>query len=394
MRACGVLTAAVAAAAVAVCASAVGLAGSPGPLPPQERERAAALARTALGADGAAAMQAVRDLAAMGEPVKARLAGVVGERLTRDREAVLAAIRRIGDTAKAKAMDEEIGALRRAARENIAKLAKDETLRIARENHAKLAQMMKVLGELAALREAICAAMARRPELLALWREAGTTRDPRLEPAQEDKLLARAEAALGMTAQAMQAVPEFGQGQEPSDPAAWNLWFWRACRRVEAYNARQAALADAGELENITILNAYRESLGILPLEIDARLLQSARRHSKEMADLGYFGHDSPTPSEKTHALRMKNAGYAGGYSENIAEGASSGSAAFWMWFDSPPHHKNMVHAGSTAVGVGRWGSKWTQNFGTARRLMLAGDADRAGALVQGTILPPQTAAR
>ena len=88
----------------------------------------------------------------------------------------------------------------------------------------------------------------------------------------------------------------------------------------------------------------------------------------------------------------MKNAGYAGnGWSENCHEGRlSTGKSAFWGWFNSPGHHKNMVHAGSTAIGVGRWGGKWTQNFGTATRLMLVDDAERAKAIVQGTVLPPQ----
>jgi len=380
-------------AAVAASAGVLLAADTPKPLPAQEQKQAAALAQAALGPDGPAAVQAVRDLKAMGDAVKPRLANVVRERLTRDRKAVLAAIRRIGDTARAKAMEEEMAALRKSAQANIAKLAKDETLRIAHENYEKLAKMMAVFNELCAAREAIGSAMARRAELLAVWQETGPATDKRLSPAAEEKLKAAAEAALGMTVQAMQAVPEFGDGPEPTDPAAWNLWFWRACRRIEAYNLRQAAAADAGELENINLLNAYRESLGILPLEIDPRLLQSARRHSKEMADLGYFAHESPTASEKTHAQRMKNAGYAGGCSENIADGTGTGKGAFWMWFESPGHHKNMAHAESAAIGVGRWGSKWTQNFGTAKRLMLAPEGERAPA-VQGTLLPPQSPAR
>lgn len=380
-------------AAVAASAGVLLAADAPKPLPAQAQQRAAALAKAALGPDGPAAVQAVRDLKAMGDAVKPRLANVVRERLTRDREAVLAAIRRIGDTARAKAMEEEMAALRKSAQANIAKLAKDETLRIAHENYEKLAKMMAVFNELCAAREAVCAAMARRAELLTVWQETGRATDKRLSPAAEEKLKAAAEAALGMTVQAMQAVPEFGDGPEPTDPAAWNLWFWRACRCIEAYNLRQAAATDGGELENINLLNAYRESLGILPLEIDPRLLQSARRHSKEMADLGYFAHESPTASEKTHAQRMKNAGYAGGYSENIAGGTGTGKGAFWMWFESPGHHKNMAHAGSAAIGVGRWGSKWTQNFGTAKRLMLAPEGERAPA-VQGPLLPPQSPAR
>jgi uncharacterized protein YkwD len=379
--------------AVALAAGATTLwsAEAPKTLTPQEQQCATALVKIALGSDCAAAMKAIQDLKAMGDPAKPRLANAVRDRLVRDRDVVLAAIRRIGDVAQAKAMEEEMTALRKAARANIEKLAKDDTLRIAHENYDKLTKRNALFKELVAAREAVCAAMAHRGELMALWQEAGQANESRLAPAAEEKLKASAEAALGMTVEAMRAVPEYEDGKEPADPGRWNLWFLRACRRIDAYNARQTAVTEAGELENITILNAYRESLGILPVEIDARLQQSARRHSKEMADLGYFAHESPTDSEKTHAQRMENAGYTtGGYSENIAYGTHTGKDAFWMWFDSPPHHKNMVHAESTAIGVGRWGAKWTQNFGTAKRLMLVEEAERAKATVQGTVLPPQ----
>ncbi len=357
----------------------------------QEQQRATSLVKTALGADGPAAMKAIQDLKAMGEAAKPRLANAVRDRLVRDRDAVMAAVRCIGDVAHAKAMEEEMTALRKSAKTNIEKLAHDETLRIAHENYDKLTKMSALFKELCVVREAICSTMARRGELMAVWQEVAQANENRMAPAAEEKLKAAAEGALGMTVEAMRGIPEFEEGKEPSDPVQWNLWFLRACRRIEAYNLKQAAVTDADELENITRLNAYRESLGTLPLEIDARLQQSARRHSKEMSDLGYFAHESPTASEKTHTQRMVNAGYlTGAYSENCADGLYTGKGAFWIWFDSPGHHQNMVHAGSTAIGVGRWGGKWTQNFGTATRLMLVDDAERAKATVQGAVLPPQ----
>lgn len=359
----------------------------------KEYQRAVALAKAALGPDAAAAMQAVKDLQAMGDGARPRLVGVVGERLLRDKTAMLGAVRRLGDAAQAKALQDEIAALRKSAVANIAKLAKDETLKIAHDNYDKLSRMLTVLNEAMALREAIAPVMARRADLLAVWKDICPAGDTRFSAENEAKLAASAEQALGMTVEAVRAVPEFGgKEKEPADQVQWQLWFYRACRRIEAYNRTLEPAADPAEYENITMLNTYRESLGVMPLEADARLLQSARRHSKEMADLGYFAHESPTKSEKTHTQRMKNAGYASGYSENIAEGSPSGSGVFWMWFDSPPHHKNMVHAASTAMGAGRWNSKWTQNFGTGKRLMLLPEAERAKATVQGTILPPQTA--
>ena len=359
----------------------------------QDYQRAVALAKAALGPDPAAAMQAIKNLQAIGDGARPRLIAVVGERLLRDKTAILGGVRRLGDAAQAKALQDEITALRKSAVANIAKLAKDETLKIAHDNYDKLTRMLTVLNEAMALREAIASGMARRMDLLAIWKDICPASDTRFSPDNEAKLMASAEQALGMTVDAVLAVPEFGgKENEPSDPAQWQLWFYRACRRIEAYNRALQPLADPAEYENITMLNTYREGLGIMPLEADARLLQSARRHSKEMADLGYFAHESPTKSEKTHTQRMKNAGYAAGYSENIADGSPSGSGVFLQWFESPPHHKNMVHAGSTAMGAGRWNSKWTQNFGTGKRLMLLPEEERAKAAVQGTILQPQTA--
>ena len=64
------------------------------------------------------------------------------------------------------------------------------------------------------------------------------------------------------------------------------------------------------------------------------------------------------------------------------------------MWFDSPGHHKNMAHAGSAAVGVGQWGSTWTQNFGRGNRLMLLEAGERKKVVVKGTILPPGASGR
>lgn len=364
-------------------------AAEPVPLTPQQHQEMAKLARAARGPDPDASAQALRDLEALGEPARPRLLNVVKELLLRDKPVVTAATRRIGDLAKAKAAAAELAGLRKAALENLAKLDKGETLRLARENYDRLADLLRPLNETFAVRRAVRAVMARRPALYAAWERLGGS-DPRLTPANEDQLRQDAAAILGMPVADALAVPEFGPGGPPADPLAREYWFYDACRKIEACNRAQEPLMSPAEAENVALLNAYREGLGILPLEADPRLLQSARRHSKEMADKGYFAHESPTPSEKTHADRMRNAGYPSGFSENIADGARGGKGTFWMWFDSPPHHKNMVHAASTAMGVGQWGSKWTQNFGTGPRLVVLTPLERLKHPVKGEILPPQ----
>jgi uncharacterized protein YkwD len=104
------------------------------------------------------------------------------------------------------------------------------------------------------------------------------------------------------------------------------------------------------------------------------------------MIDKDYFSHDSPTEGRKSFGDRAKLAGYDSPAGENIAFGPRSGEKAFWMWFDSPGHHKNMANPGATALGVGKWNAHWTQVFGGGKRAMLTGEAPE----VKGEPLLPQ----
>jgi uncharacterized protein YkwD len=97
----------------------------------------------------------------------------------------------------------------------------------------------------------------------------------------------------------------------------------------------------------------------------------SARGHSTDMANKGYFDHiglDGSTPTD-----RMKAAGYdtKSGYTgENIAAGNATAKATVQQWMDSPGHCENLMDPHYTLLGVGyafNAGSKyhhfWTQNF-------------------------------
>lgn len=146
------------------------------------------------------------------------------------------------------------------------------------------------------------------------------------------------------------------------------VWLFKAARAIEAYNTANKGEMAADEFEVLVKVNEYREALGLLPLELDSRLVDSARGHSQWMADTKEFSHDSDLPNLKTHAQRMSKAGYrwtsAG---ENIAYGTgelNTAAAMFKGWFDSPGHHKTMV-GDYTHLGVGHVDVYWTQNFGT-----------------------------
>jgi len=358
-------------------------------LTPRQRTEIGDLAKQALSPDAATSEKGVEALKAYGEAAKPRLVSVLAELLDRGRTVVLQAKRRIADPAKARKLEEEVNKTRAEAAANVAQLEEGKPIQLAHEFYEKLKPMLELLGKVNAVRREVYRAMRRRAGLYALWQELGGE-DRRFSPDNEKALMADAEAILGLSVAAAGEIPEFGRGNPPEQgTTAWHLWFDDACRRIEAYNSRLNDKMSTGEAENVRLVNAYREALGILPLEVDARLLQSARRHSKEMVTLGYFSHTSPTPENKTHIMRMKNAGYDRGYSENIAGGHAGGSGAFWMWFDSPGHHKNMAHAASTAIGVGYWGSTWTQNFGRDKRLMLLDPDERQKVVVKGPIVPP-----
>jgi uncharacterized protein YkwD len=350
------------------------------------------LRQQALGQDVAAAREAFAKLRALGQPAQSSVLGVAEELLRRDRAFITAGRAAVRDPSRVKALEESLASLRQAARENIKRLAKDETLEKAQENYRKLKEMTESLEVAYKVRLAVLERMARRPDLLEAWRQAAP-KDSRLFGEESEKAVrAEAEQVLGLALDQALATPPFSEDRTPAAPAHFALWHYRACRRIEAHNERLRPLLGAAEFECVQGINRYREYLGILPCEVDARLIQSARRHSKEMADLNYFSHNSPTAGLQNHAQRMKAAGYDRGYSECIAYGMTSGEMAFRQWFLSPPHHQIIVEPGSVHLGVGHWSGRWTLNMGRDKRLLFLSDEERAKAAPKGDLLKPQPA--
>ncbi|MEW6742397.1 MAG: CAP domain-containing protein [Planctomycetota bacterium] len=139
-------------------------------------------------------------------------------------------------------------------------------------------------------------------------------------------------------------------------------------RDVQAYNERDV-LTSVDEEERLVVeeTNKYRAMMGLPILEIDERLVRAARAHSREMRDLGYFGHDSPIDANRTPTLRARREGYRAPVAENIAK-AASGLGAFQSWCRSSGHHRNMLGK-HDQIGVGRDGDLLTQCFGSGDSL-------------------------
>lgn len=352
---------------------------------PQDPEQ---LKQQALSEDFNVSKVALKALIAQGAGSRPILRDVVKELLARDKAKVSENAALLADAAKYRELDQKLAAQRKIALDNIASIERDKTVKEAAENHRVLQELWK--ENAAPLRNSIFEAMRRRPELLTIWRQ---TPVPAAEnpfpPAEEVKLIPLAEKALGMTLAAANGLAAANERNVPADLPKRNFWFYRMCRQIEAYNAGFENLLDKEEFINVRLTNAYREVLGILPLEVDARLIQAARRHSKEMSDLNYFDHRSPNQSELDFERRYLNAGYKDLGSENIAHGFGGGEMAFKVWFESPAHHVNMLRPGNNSIGVGRWKVYWTQNFGNGPRMMLAGESQRNAVAVKGEILKP-----
>ena len=113
-------------------------------------------------------------------------------------------------------------------------------------------------------------------------------------------------------------------------------------------------------------VNKERTKAGLAPLQIDSRLVQTARAKSQDMIAHGYFDHQSPTLGSPFD--QMKRAGityrYAG---ENIA-GNSSAAGAMVSWMNSAGHRANILNPNYTRIGIGivkggPYGMMLTQQF-------------------------------
>ena len=105
------------------------------------------------------------------------------------------------------------------------------------------------------------------------------------------------------------------------------------------------------ERNAVELLNQDRKKKGLKPLNIDARLTQTARAHAADMVRKDYFDHvnlEGQTPFDRMTAnhIAYRAAG------ENIATGADvAGLEKSWM--NSPKHRDNILNASYTHVGVG-----------------------------------------
>ena len=110
------------------------------------------------------------------------------------------------------------------------------------------------------------------------------------------------------------------------------------------------------ESQLLAATNRVRRQAGLKDLILDPKLTLAARHHAKEMSELNYFSHQSPTPASKTPAMRLARAGSAVvSMGENLAlvhqDDIANSSINGWM--NSPGHRKNLLNPNFSHVGFG-----------------------------------------
>jgi uncharacterized protein YkwD len=103
-------------------------------------------------------------------------------------------------------------------------------------------------------------------------------------------------------------------------------------------------------------VNRLRKKKGLVPLKINPKAQVAARKHSLDMAKLGYFSHQDLQGKFVDDRLRRVKLDDWEGIAENIAKCSVSSNAAQETvdgWSKSPGHAKNMFNPIYSETGIG-----------------------------------------
>lgn len=104
-------------------------------------------------------------------------------------------------------------------------------------------------------------------------------------------------------------------------------------------------------------VNAWREQQGLAPLVRDAALDRLARRHSRHMAEAGFFSHRTPAGAGLVARVQAAGIDYRA-VAENLATGRhieQPAQSALAGWRRSDGHRRNLQSPRFTRTGVGFW---------------------------------------
>lgn len=106
--------------------------------------------------------------------------------------------------------------------------------------------------------------------------------------------------------------------------------------------------------------------VAVPPLKLNAALQRAAQKHADDMAQKGYFSHQSQ--DGRTPFQRIQAEGYAfWNVAENISYGHATAERAIQSWLRSPNHCRNLMSADVTEMGMAQQGKYWVQVFAKPR---------------------------
>ena len=112
----------------------------------------------------------------------------------------------------------------------------------------------------------------------------------------------------------------------------------------------------------LDLVNIERANNGIGILQWGYALADSARAHSMDMVQRGFFNHICPDGISPFD--RMDEAGISWRIAaENIASGQRTPEAVMNSWMNSPGHRANILNPSLSYLGVGFYNYRWTQKF-------------------------------
>lgn len=100
------------------------------------------------------------------------------------------------------------------------------------------------------------------------------------------------------------------------------------------------------------IVNQERMSQGLFPLSYDSQLAELAQKKAEDMAENGYFSHQSSTYGSAFDMMNEAGISYRSA-GENIARGQRTPEAVMDSWMNSSGHRANILSSSYSSVGVG-----------------------------------------
>ncbi|CAA9413708.1 MAG: Uncharacterized protein, YkwD family [uncultured Rubrobacteraceae bacterium] len=138
-----------------------------------------------------------------------------------------------------------------------------------------------------------------------------------------------------------------------------------------------ATIYDPEERAFLGLINEYREANGLRPVILSDTLAVAAERHSEDMAEYGFFAHNTaessyyPAGSEPWDRMEAEGYDHNTAKGENLAVGYETAEEAMQAWKESPAHNAAMLDGNYRVMGVARinvpgsvHGWYWTTDFG------------------------------